>query len=90
MSCYFKQFQKDAYKLYLPFSQIGKKELLLVFYPLYQGGILHHLDGMFVEESSEDSVEWCLELLGTAFSVREKELPVFYRLCIDNEIYSFV
>lgn len=48
MSNYFKEFQKEGIKLYLPFSLIGRKELIFVFYPLWQGGILHHLDRMYV------------------------------------------
>jgi hypothetical protein len=47
---YFKEFQRSVLKLYLPFSLLNRKELILVFYPLWQGGILHHQDGMWVSE----------------------------------------
>ncbi len=75
--------------MYLPFSLIGRKELLLVFYPLWQGGILHHWDRMWLQEG-EDNLEWCMQLLGTSFTPRQAKMPIFYQLCIDNDDYCYI
>jgi hypothetical protein len=90
MGNYFKEFQKDAYKTFLPFGLVGRKELLLVFYPLWQGGILHHWDRMWVGEGGEDNVEWLMDILGTPFTPRDQKLPIFYQLCIDHDHFCYI
>lgn len=36
--------------MFLPFNFMFKKQLLFIFYPLWQGGVLHHVDGIWVDE----------------------------------------
>ena len=74
----------------MPFSLIFRKELLFLFYPLWQGGILHHYDGMWVSSEGEEYVDWCNKVMGVSWTPREQSVPVFYSLCLDNGAYSFV
>lgn len=68
MISYFKEFGKSAIKQYLPFSLIFKKELLFLFYPLWQGGILHHYDGMWMSSEAEEYVDWSNEVTGVSWA----------------------
>ena len=45
MNDYFKEFQKNAGKMWRPFGLMFQRGLLFLMYPLWQAGVLHHHDG---------------------------------------------